>query len=168
MIASLRAPDGAVSPPGIALTMAGNDTPQPSRPRAIGVATAFMCALAGGALWCMLSLYSRSEMPAFAFVVAAFVVWTLRAHGYAARAMGAVVAIVCVVLAALYAFYLQAVAEVASLLGLSMRSALGQMEPGMALDIARANLHGWNLLVIGVAVLAAGAAMLRKTSHRHA
>jgi hypothetical protein len=147
--------------------MAGNQSQQKQRPRAIGVATALMCALAGGALWCMLSLYSRSELPAFAFIVALFVVWTLRAHGYAARAIGVVVALACVALAALYAFCLQAVAQVASLLGLSMRSALSQMDTGMAFDIARGNLRGWNLLVIGIAVLGAGAAMLWKKAPLH-
>jgi len=72
--------------------------------------------------------------------------------------------VLSVALAALYAFYLQAIAQVASLLGLSMRSVLGQMGAGMALDIARANAQGWNLLVIGSAAVAAGAAMLWKRS----
>jgi len=144
--------------------MAGNESLRESRPRAIGVATALMCALAGGAVWCVVSMYSRSELPGFAFVVAAFVVWTLRAHGYAARPTGVFVAVLSVALAALYAFYLQAIAQVASLLGLSMRSVLGQMGAGMALDIARANAQGWNLLVIGSAAVAAGAAMLWKRS----
>lgn len=125
-----------------------------------------MCALAGGAVWCVLSMYLRSDLPAFAFVVAALVVWALRAHGYAASAIGVFFAVLAVALAALYSFYLQAVAQIASLLGLSMRSALGQMEVGMALDIARANVQGWNLLVIGIAVIAAGAAVFVKRPQR--
>lgn len=133
-------------------------TPSP-RPRAIGIATALMCALAGGALWCMLSLYSRSDIAPFAFVVALFVVWSLRTHGYAARWSGTTIAVLCVALAALYSFYLQAVAQIASLLGLPMRAALLQMEPGMALDIAWTNLRGWNLLMVGIAIVCAGAGM---------
>lgn len=129
------------------------------RPRAIGIATALMCALAGGALWCMLSLYSRSDLSAFAFVVTLLVVWALRTHGYAARWSGVLIAIFCVALAALYSFYLQAVAQIASLLGLPMRAALLQMQPGMALDIAWTNLRGWSLLIVGVAIVCAGAGM---------
>lgn len=134
-------------------------TTLPSRPRAIGIATALMCALAGGALWCMLSLYSRGDLAAFAFVVTLFVVWSLRTHGYAARWSGVLIAMLCVALAALYSFYLQAVAQIASLLGLPMRSALLQMQPGMALDIAWTNLRGWNLLIVGIAIVCAGAGM---------
>jgi hypothetical protein len=144
--------------------MAENKTPRQSRPRPIGVATALMCALAGGAVWCIVSMYARSELPGFAFVVAGFVVWALRAHGYAARPSGVFVAVLSVALAASYAFYLQAIAQVAALLGLTMRSVLGQMGAGMALDIVRANAQGWNLLVISIAAVAAGAAMLWKKS----
>ncbi|MEO7756994.1 MAG: hypothetical protein ABIS07_10465 [Dokdonella sp.] len=129
------------------------------RPRAIGIATALMCALAGGAIWCMLSLYSRSDLAAFSFIVALFVVWSLRTHGYAARWSGTTIAVFCVALAALYSFYLQAVAQIASLLGLPMRAALLQMEPGMAFDIAWTNLRGWNLLIVGIAIASAGVGM---------
>jgi hypothetical protein len=110
----------------------------------------------------MLSLYSRNEIPVFAFVVALFVVWTLRAHGYAARWSGMLVAVFCVALAALYSFSLQAVAQIASLLGLPMRAAFHQMDAAMAIAIARGNLRGWNLLIIGIAVVCAGAGMLLK------
>ncbi|GAA0722920.1 hypothetical protein [Dokdonella soli] len=134
---------------------------QQQRPRAIGIATALMCALAGGAIWCLLSLYSRSDLAVFAFIVALPVVWTLRSHGYAGRSSGALIAAVCVALASAYSFYLQAVAQIASLLGLSMRATLLQMEPGMAIAIARANLSGWNAAIVGVAVVLAIALMLR-------
>jgi hypothetical protein len=140
---------------------------QQQHPRAIGIATSLMCALAGGALWCMLSIYSRSEVVAFAFVVALFVVWTLRAHGYAARWTGVLVAVFCVGLASLYSFYLQAVAQVASLLGLPMRSAFHQMDMAMAIDIAWANLHGWNMVVVGIAMAGAGACMLMNKPISH-
>lgn len=130
-----------------------------ARPRAIGIATALMCALAGGALWCMLSLYSRSDLAAFALVVTAFIVWALRTHGYAGRWSGVLIATLCVALAALYSFYLQAVAQIASLLGLPMRAALLQMQPSMAFAIAWTNLRGWNLLIVGIAIVCAGAGM---------
>lgn len=128
--------------------MSSQSPAPPQRPRPIGVATALMCALAGGAVWCLLSLYSRSEMAGFAFVVALPVVWTLRAHGFSGRWGGAVLAAACVLIAAVYAFCLQAVAQVASLLGLSMRTAFGRIDADTALAIARSNLSGWNAAII--------------------
>ena len=121
-----------------------------------------MCALAGGAVWCLVSLYSRSDIAAFAFVVAACVAWQLRVHGYAGRWSGALVAAFCVALASAYSFYLQAVAQVASLLGLPMRMALVQIDPAMAADIAMANLRGWSGAVVVLAIVAAVAITLRR------
>lgn len=131
------------------------------RPRAIGIATAAMCALAGGAVWCLLSLYSRGDLAAFAFPVALPVVWTLRKHGYAGRWSGACIAGICVAFAALYSFYLQAVAQVAGMLGLPMRDALLKMSPGMAIDIARANLGLASAAAIVAAIMLAGVLTLR-------
>lgn len=135
---------------------------QRHRPRAIGIATALMCALAGGAVWCLLSMYARNELPAFAFVVALLVVWALRTHGYAGGWFGAALACICVALASLYAFSLQAVAQIAALLGLPMRTAMQQMGPAMAFDIAWANLRGWNLITVAVAAASAVGWMLRR------
>ena len=143
-------------------TMRDETTRQPQRARALGIATALMCALAGGAVWCLLSLYSRSELAGFAFIVAALVAWALRAHGYASRWSGALLAVACVLLASFYAFYLQAVAQVAALLGLPMRVALRQMGTDMAFAIARGNLAGWNTLIIAVAAALAAALVLRR------
>ncbi len=128
---------------------------------ALGIATALMCALAAGAVWCLLSLYSRGPLAPFAFIVAALIAWVLRKHGYAQRPVGAAIAVVCVALAAAYAFYLQAVAQVASLLGLPMRDAFRQIDPAMAFDIARANLWGWSGVVIACAAVGAAWLMLR-------
>ena len=132
------------------------------RPRAIGIATAAMCALAGGAIWCLLALYSRGDLAWFAFVVAAFVVWTLRAHGYAGRWSGAAIAASCVAIASIYSLYLQAVARMASMFGMPMRSAFTRMDPAMALDIARADLDVVGMIVLAAAIVLAGALMLRR------
>ncbi|NCT68403.1 MAG: hypothetical protein GXC76_12310 [Rhodanobacteraceae bacterium] len=147
-------------------TMPDETTSQPPRAHAFGIATALMCALAGGAVWCLLSLYSRSELAGFAFVVAVLVAWVLRAHGHANRISGALLAAACVVLASLYAFYLQAIAQVAALLGLPMRVVLRQMGADMALAITRTNLAGWNLFVIAAAAALAAGLMLRRTRTR--
>ena len=136
--------------------------PIPKRLHALGIATAVMCALAGGAVWCLLSLYMRSDLAVFAFVVTLLVTWALRAHGYGGAWGGALLAAACVVFGAVYAFYLQAVAQVASLLGLSMRSTFLQIDPAMALAIARANLTGMNGVTVAAAALLSVALMLRR------
>ena len=133
-----------------------NATPT-RKPRAswIGVATALMSALAGGAIWCLVALYSRHDLIALSLPIAGVIVWALRANGFAGRGSGALVAGACVALACAYSLYLQATAQVASLLGLPLRAALTQMEPRMALDIAWAALDTAGLGVIGVAIVVA-------------
>jgi hypothetical protein len=133
-----------------------------TRPRRIGIATAAMCALAGGAVWCLLALYSRGDLAWFAFVVTAVVVWALRAHGYAGRWSGVVVAATCVALACVYSLYLQAVARMASMFGMPMRTVLVRMDPSMALDLARTDLDMVGMVMLASAVLLAGALMLRR------
>ncbi len=134
------------------------------RPRPFGLVIAAMCALAGGAVWCLLSLYARRDLAAFAFVVALVVVWQLRGNGWAGRWSGSIAATACVALASAYSFYLQAVAQVASMLGLPMRAAFTQMDPGMALAIARANFAGWSELLVLLAL--AGAAIATRIRPR--
>ncbi len=138
--------------------------PGSKRAHVLGIATALMCALAGGAVWCLLSLYARNELAGFAFVVALLVTWALRTHGFGGHWFGAMLAAGCVVFGAIYAFYLQAVAQIAGLLGLSMRSTLLKMEPAMALDIARGNLTGANGWIVAAAMVLAAALMLRRYS----
>jgi hypothetical protein len=136
--------------------------PQPPRPsHAIGIATALMCALAGGALWSLLSLYSRYDLAGLAFVVALLEVWVLRAHGYGGRWIGVVLAAFCVMLASGYAYYLQAVARIASMLGLPIRTALVQMGPSMTIDIVRARLDGWTIATVAGAIVLSIVLMLR-------
>jgi hypothetical protein len=138
--------------------MASATPPRDSRSRrthGIGVAIALMSALAGGAIWCLVALYARHDLVAFSLPIAGVIVWALRANGFAGRWTGALVAAACVALACAYSLYLQATAQVASLLGLPLRAALTQMEPGMAIDIAWAGLDAVGLVVIGVAILVA-------------
>lgn len=139
-----------------------NAASTPQSPRLFGLVIALMCALAGGAIWCLLSLYSRGDLAFFAFAVAAVVVWQLRGNGYAGRWSGALAAAFCVALAAAYSFYLQAVAQVAALLGLPMRAALVQIDPMMAVDMAAANLRGWSGIVVLLAIAAAAISTLRR------
>jgi len=150
--------------------MANAMPPRDSRkPRAhwIGVATALMSALAGGAIWCLVALYSRHDLIALSLPIAGVIVWALRANGFAGRGAGALVAAACVALACAYSLYLQATAQVASLLGLPLRAALTQMEPGMAIEIAWANVDGAGAFVMIAAIVVAATGTLWPESRRH-
>jgi len=128
--------------------------------RWIGIATALMCALAGGALWCLIALYARRDLIVLALPIALVVAWALRSHGFAARWSGAAIAAICVAIACAYSLYLQAAAQVASMLGLPLRAALTQMDPKMALDIAWVNLDAGGTSLVAVAIIAAAAVTL--------
>ncbi|HEY0179578.1 MAG TPA: hypothetical protein VGC30_08085 [Dokdonella sp.] len=136
--------------------------PAAARPRLLGLATALMFALAGGAVWCLLSLRMRGDLAGFAFVVALAVIWQLRVNGWAGRWSGAGLAAGCVALAAVYAFYLQAVAQVAAMLGLPMRAAFVQIGPAMALAIARANVTPASAAIVALAAVFAAWATRRE------
>jgi hypothetical protein len=136
------------------------------RARRIGIATALMTALAGGAVWCLIALHARHDLIALALPIAAAVAWALRSHGYAGRASGAAIAVACVALASAYSLYLQAAAQVASMLGLPLRAALTQMDPHMAIDIAWANLDAAGIATLGVAAIIAAAGVLWKLGER--
>jgi len=139
--------------------------PRP-RSRRIGIATALMTALAGGAVWCLIALYARHDLIALSLPIAAAVAWALRSHGYAGRWSGAAIAVACVALASAYSLYLQAAAQVASMLGLPLRAALTQMDPRMAIDIAWANLDVAGIATIVVAAIIAAAGVLWKLGER--
>ncbi len=113
-------------------------------------------------MWCLLGLYTRSDLAWFAFPVAAFVAWTLRAHGHAGRWSGAFAAVACTTLASVYALYLQAVARMASMFNLPMRTVFARMEPSMALDLARRDLDVIGTVVIGMAIVLAAVLVLRR------
>lgn len=117
----------------------------------IGIATAFMVALASGAVWCVLQLYLRVHLIGIAFVVAVLIAWALRRQGFGRTMSGAVIAAVSTAVACAYASYLLAAAQVASFVGESMRSALLKIGPSMAADVAWA---GMGILQIGTLLLA--------------
>jgi len=149
--------------------MANATPPLDSRkPRAhwIGVATALMSALAGGAIWCLVALYARHDLISLSLPIAGVIVWALRANGFGGRWPGALLAAACVALACAYSLYLQATAQVASLLGLPLRAALTQMEPRMAIDIAWSGLDTASLAVIGVAIIVAAIGTLWSSPRR--
>lgn len=123
--------------------------------RTIGVATALMCALAGGAVWCVLALYLRLDSGIFLLLIAALLAWVLRSHGFAQSGLGVVVAVACTLVAFAYSAYLLAAAKVASFLGLPLRSTLVAIGPDMATAVAWADFGIWQAATLAVACLLA-------------
>ncbi len=129
--------------------------------RGLGLATALMCTLAAGAVWCVLTLYAGRDLSVLAVAIALVLAAVLRAHGYAGTGAGAVLAAACTLAACFYAQYLLATAQIASLLGLPMGTALTRIGPDMALAVIRTRVGAVDsALMIGSAAVA-GALTLR-------
>ncbi len=123
--------------------------------RVIGIATALMCALAAGALWCVLALHVQSDLILLVLPLALLIAWILRTHGFARSRAGAVLAALCVLVAFAYSAYLLAAAKVASVLGLPLRSSVVLIGPEMAAAVAWADLSAWHVATVSTAVLLA-------------
>lgn len=121
--------------------------------RVIGIVTALMIALAGGAVWCLLQLYLRFDLILLAILIGVLIAWVLRVHGFAHSASGALIAALCTAVTCLYAGYLLAAAKVASFLGLPMRSTLIAIGPDMAAAVTWADLSAFHIGTVLLAVL---------------
>lgn len=122
--------------------------------RALGVATALMCALAAGAVWCVLALYTGHTLAVLALPCAGIIGWSLRDHGFT-RPVAAALAVLCTALATVYAQYLLAAASVAALLGLPMRATLIDMGAGLASDVAWTSLDRIDCAIFVLALVLA-------------
>lgn len=127
-----------------------------------GLMTALMCALAGGAVWCVIALAAGRELAVLALPVAAVVAWALRTHGFAASRLGAVLAVVSTGVACFYAQYLLAAAEVASTFGLPFREGLTRSGFDMitALMLRRLDPLDWS--IFAAAAVFAGLLVVRR------
>ncbi|MGB0133876.1 hypothetical protein [Dokdonella sp.] len=128
----------------------------------VGVATALMCALAAGAVWCVLQLYSRMDLIGLSLLVGAMIAWILRRQGFGRSLSGALLAAVCTTIACVYAGYLLAAAKVASFLGIPMRSTLITIGPDMAGAIAWADLTPIHIGTLVLAVVLSAWMVWRK------
>lgn len=129
--------------------------------RGLGLATALMCTLAAGAVWCVLTLYAGRDLSPLAVAIALILAAVLRAHGYAGTLAGAILAAACTLAACFYAQYLLATAQIASLLGLPMGTALLKIGPDMALAVIRTRVGAWDAMLMAGAAVAAGVLTLR-------
>lgn len=133
----------------------------PRGARILGVFTALLSALAGGAVWCVLTMFSGRELIVFAPLCAIAIAWVLRAHTFAGSPGGAVIAALLTIVACAYSLYLQAAVHVAGLLGISLRVALPRIGPGMASSIAWYELGPVEITVLVLSPLLAAWLVLR-------
>lgn len=135
--------------------------PKPSSPAAspaiffVAGVTMLMTALAAGALWSVLALFTGRTLAPFALVVGALLGWMMGPQRLGGHWWSAVLGAVLTALASLYAAYLMATADIAMLLGLPMRSTLPRIGPEMALAVAWARASVWELVVMGVGCMVA-------------
>jgi hypothetical protein len=131
--------------------MAAEPTQSRRSMRWIGVATALMCALAGGAVWCVLQIYLRFDLIGLAILIGIVIAKVLRAHGFARSIAGALTAAIATALAVAYAGYLLAAVQVASFLGIPLGSTLTKIGAEMAFAVTKADASAFH---IGTVVLA--------------
>lgn len=120
-----------------------------------------MSGLAMGAVWCLLSLQTYHD-TSFLIVplgaaIGGFMRWQ-KLCGWT----GAACAGCATLLAFAYAQYLFAAVRIAQLLGFSLRKTLFKLDFALAVQVAGANITGWDIGWLAVAIiLAAGIAMPR-------
>lgn len=130
--------------------------------RIYGVLTALMCALAGGAVWCVVALAVGRELAILALPIAAIIAWALRDNVYAASWQGASIAAVGTALACFYAQYLLATAEIASIFALPFRESLAKSGFGMTTDLMLKRLDMIDFAVFGAAIVLAALLVMRR------
>ena len=124
--------------------------------------TALMCALAAGAVWCVVALAMGRELAVLALPIAAIVAWALRGHAYAATLSGGVIAAFGTALACFYAQYLLATAEIASIFALPFRESLSKSGFAMTTDLMLKRLDMIDFAIFVAAVVFSALLVARK------
>jgi len=122
------------------------------------VSATLLAGLAGGALWCLLSLGLQRGEGALIVPLGAIVGFYFRWLGIRGL-RGMVCASVSILIAFVYAQYLFAAVRIAQMLGFSLRSTLFQMDAALGWQVARANLGVWDLVFLVTAFLLAALAL---------
>jgi hypothetical protein len=133
--------------------------PQPQRRSTLGLwlgfATALMSALAGGAVWSVLTQRTGYEFAWFALVCAAVIAWALRANGFTGTRLGAFLAALFTALACIYAQCLLAIGDVAQALGFSLRDTIFRIGADFALAVVRGRISPWQTAFYVIAMMLA-------------
>ncbi len=130
----------------------------------IGVATALMVALAAGAVWCVLQLYVRVDLIGVSLLVGLIIAVVVRRQGFGRSLAGVLIAAFSTAVACAYASYLLAAAKVASYLGIPMRSALTSIGPDMAGAVAWADMSGFHIGTLILAIVVSAWLVWRKSA----
>ena len=137
----------------------------PAPGRAVAVATCIAStifgALAGGVLWCFVSISTRHDTDFLIVPIGIALGLFMRWQGFA-RAIAVSCAALATLIAFTYAEYLLGAVRIAQMLGLPLREALFKAGFALTADIAWGNLHARDGVLLALAVLlSAGAASLR-------
>ena len=132
--------------------------------RWLGVATALMSALAGGAVWSVLVLRVGYDLTFLAFAIAVVIAWALRANGFAGTRSGAVLAAVCTAFACIYSQCLLAIGDVAQAMGFSLRDTLLRIGADFAIAIVRGRISPWQIASYALAMALAAWLVWRRRS----
>lgn len=126
----------------------------------LGIATALMIALAGGAIWALAALW-RQETLAFLALPVGFVIGrTLAVNGPRNAVLATSCAFVFSLVASAYALWMIASGRVAMLLGMRLTDIFGAIGLDLAAAVAWARLDAFDIAcLIGAALLAAFAAV---------
>lgn len=128
-------------------------------------ATVLMGGLAGGALWCLLSLATDHDTTFLIVPLAILLAIFLRWQGYAGRS-GAIGTVLATVLTFAYAQYLFAAVRIAQMLGFPLRSTLFKMDFALAWQVFRAHLRVWDIGLLVLACAVAAWLTMRKIGSR--
>ena len=130
--------------------------------RWLAAGTALMCALAGGAVWSVLTLRTGRELAWLAVVCAGVIAWPLRSSGFGGTTAGAAVAALFTAIACVYAQVLLGIGDVAQALGFSMRDTIVRIGVDFALAVVRGRIVWWETAT-WVAAMAVAAWLVVRT-----
>ncbi len=119
------------------------------------LASVLMSGLAAGALWCLLSLQTDRDTAILIVPLAAAIGFFMRWQRLRGG-VGAWCASTATLLAFAYAQYLFAAIRIAQILGFSLRKTLFRMDFALALQVGRANITGWDIGWLALALIVAG------------
>lgn len=133
----------------------------------LGVATALMIALAGGAVWALAALWQQNEMSFLALPLGLFIGRVLAGNGPRNAALAVLCAAAFTLLASGYALWMIASSRVAMLLGMRLTDTIGNIGFELAAAVAWARLDAFDIAAIASGSIAAAlAASLRRRPRR--
>lgn len=126
----------------------------------LGLATALMSALAGGAVWALAALWRQELLAFLALPVGLLVGRVLASNGPRSTAFSALCAATFSLAASAYALWMIASGRVALLLGMRLTDILGAIGLDLAAAIAWARLTPLDIACIALAAIVAAVAAI--------